>query len=571
MSSTGYEPQYNPSSGLKRRINAKLKFNGSAEHWPTFVVQFKAELLSMGKKCSKALRQQDPYRFLQYTGEDDEISKEDVNTVIHEGRLEEIEDAIAKVELGIVTFVDLHEKLQADLMTHATPRSREVRGIDDMQVNESVRNSLRTEHKAKGIDDLEDDEPLINMGVGSNPEQERKVKIDLSDSKKLLLMLKLLEKKTKRAHKAAMEQQRLQAEYNEICEKIYGTLIACLGITPIKKIKNSQVTEGNGIAAWKALKQEYEQHSGVNLRSLFSKLIMLKMEKRHNRLTSYLYEFNRIIDLLKNMDTDLPEQMLIAILLGGLKDDYTPIINILNAKPDVTLNEVIQQLKIFATSKGFDEHRPVKKQKRNNEQGLSAREIKKSGRSRKMRCYNCGKDHAGGEWKCTHPCKICGKADHTRYNCPQRKKAKQKQDESKKDASNEKANAAISQAIHDLQEEMKALKTASSSSMDFGLMMRCNEETEEETDEESEEESFPNTDAKHGDVPWWMTAEKGRRCVWCMKKTPHLRLCQRCYNPAITYCSDYCAKQDEFEHFQFCTAESQAEWEKRMEKEADFW
>ena len=52
------------------------------------------------------------------------------------------------------------------------------------------------------------------------------------------------------------ERSAMQTEFDEMCEKIYGLLIGCLGSEPIKRIKNDHVLPGDGVSAIKVLDKE---------------------------------------------------------------------------------------------------------------------------------------------------------------------------------------------------------------------------------------------------------------------------------------------------------------------------
>lgn len=231
------------------------------------------------------------------------------------------------------------------------------------------------------------------------------------------------------------EQKQAQAEqivqdYHQISRKVYALLIGSLGEDPIKRIMNAGMVQGNGIGAWNLLCQEYQSNSSVNKRSLFSKLISIKMEGELSKLHDYTYEFRRIKSTLEGMGVKFDEQLLIAILLGGLAPSYRQIVNIMNADASTDLRQCYSKLRTFQETNGVDsqsEHHGLATHSATQSQDQSAQNQNRSAlgppKRRGIRnCFNCNTAHEGGEFKCTQPCRVCGSDNHVRYHCPERKR-----------------------------------------------------------------------------------------------------------------------------------------------------
>lgn len=209
--------------------------------------------------------------------------------------------------------------------------------------------------------------------------------------------------------------------YHQISRHIFSILILSIGEEPLKHLVNAGMVQGDGIGAWKLLCKEYESATSVNQRRLFNELINMKMDGKLAKLADYLYAFKRITSTLKGMRIELPEQLLISILLAGLSTEYEQIINILNSMTDLSLDTCLTQLKTFQATNEID----AKSSSRQQMQGYAASDdasTRSSSRRGMMKCYNCNRTHMGGEFECKEPCRVCGATDHVRYHCPERKR-----------------------------------------------------------------------------------------------------------------------------------------------------
>ena len=217
----------------------------------------------------------------------------------------------------------------------------------------------------------------------------------------------------------------VQQKYNQICRKVYGYLIGCLGTDPIRRIQNQKISPGDGIGAWRVLKDEYQNGSAINAQAMVQKLTQVKMEGKLGTLSAYTYEFNRLITNLREQQVEMPEIVQIGLLLAGLTSEYKHIKNILNTSNELTFVEVCAQLRNFQEANGLDS---AAQQNSNHASGAGYASRDNNGRNHEgmiMECFNCKKRHRGGERACTAPCGVCGEAAHVRYHCPQRKARRQ--------------------------------------------------------------------------------------------------------------------------------------------------
>ena len=231
--------------------------------------------------------------------------------------------------------------------------------------------------------------------------------------------------------------------YHQISRHIFSILILSIGEEPLKYLVNAGMEQGDGIGAWKLLCKEYESATSVNQRRLFNELINMKMEGKLAKLADYLYAFKRITSTLKGMSIELPEQLLISILLAGLSTEYEQIINILNSMADLSLDTCLTQLKTFQATNEID----VKSSSGQLQGYASSNDATRRSSSRRgmMNCFNCNRTHMGGEFECKEPCRVCGATDHVRYHCPERRRRreeKQKRDSRPQPQAQEQGNAA---------------------------------------------------------------------------------------------------------------------------------
>ena len=137
--------------------------------------------------------------------------------------------------------------------------------------------------------------------------------------------------KATKTHKRQDVTTAVQERYNDVCENMYSLLYQYIGAEPIKKLENMKVEEGDGVSAWRTLKDIYQSGSRVNRRALLKQLSSIKMEGKLSKLTDYIYEFNRIKNILEDQNIKMPEDHLVTQLLAGLTEKYGQIRNILLA------------------------------------------------------------------------------------------------------------------------------------------------------------------------------------------------------------------------------------------------
>ena len=254
--------------------------------------------------------------------------------------------------------------------------------------------------------------------------------------------------------------------YHQISRHIFSILILSIGEEPLKHLVNAGMVQGDGIGAWKLLCKEYESATSVNQRRLFNELINMKMEGKLAKLADYLYAFKRITSTLKGMSIELPEQLLISILLAGLSTEYEQIINILNSMTTLSLDTCLTQLKTFQATNEID----VKSSSGQLQGYATSNDATKRSSNRRgmMSCFNCNRTHMGGEFECKEPCRVCKATDHVRYHCPERKRRreeKQGRDSGPQPQARERGNAANADLVQQLS---RLLGAALSTQQDAG-------------------------------------------------------------------------------------------------------
>ena len=153
------------------------------------------------------------------------------------------------------------------------------------------------------------------------------------------------------------------------------------------------------------LDKEYQIGSKTNRRTLIQQLTNLKMGGRLSTLASYTYEFKRISNILASQNTRMPEEVLVTMFLSGLTPAYREVKNILNIAPWASMEQTYEQLRIFQETNGLDRRsRPPRafsvthdRKKAWKGKPWNKTSSRTSISNRKMKCFNCGRFHKGGE------------------------------------------------------------------------------------------------------------------------------------------------------------------------------
>lgn len=363
------------SMNSKSRYTRLEKFNGNADKFPIFCKCFQALLFGLGRDYRRVLQERKPFKNMEYCFYDEESDDE----------------------------------------------AQDSDGSDDGHLDQSRQQKQPEEMK------FEVDQPNLDGVDLSNPDTVGKMlkAMKLQAQEQLRAQEEYLrtqnreDNQRKSQIQSYAQDQDIQERYNDVCEKMYSLLYQYLGTEPIKKLENKQVKEGDGVTAWRTLKEIYQSGSKVNRRALLKQLSSLKMEGKLSKLTDYIYEFNRIKNILEDQEIKMPEDHLVTQLLNGLTEKYEQIRNILDTVEDLTLDETIKRLVVFNENNKLDT-RKTNRSKNNQEQGAGLSAEYKHGHKRKAQCFNCGRDNHQ-ERKCRAPCKICKAKDHTRYGCPIKK------------------------------------------------------------------------------------------------------------------------------------------------------
>ena len=235
---------------------------------------------------------------------------------------------------------------------------------------------------------------------------------------------------------ATKHRDEIQALFNGICEKTARMISSVCSQDVVNTIANRGIHRSDGISAFHAVREIYagSKSKNISLLSLYGKFFRLEMLTQGNNLERYTTKFREFKSTLDLMDQKLPVQLVAAVYLSGLTQKFSRIRESIsdeeNGLRDV--NKIIQRVRAHAELLDFQNERegrtppprppPAPNPITRTNKGLTAG----SRPLGKVKCFNCGALHEGGERKCRKPCKICGSTGHTRYACPERKKGGQK-------------------------------------------------------------------------------------------------------------------------------------------------
>ena len=306
-------------------------------------------------------------------------------------------------------------------------------------------------------DDSEDDEETDNEDDGANmPKLEKdtpattpmKPKVegndphDAEDEKVPERMKSTIEKTRvkKTSKKTSRETQEL---HNRCSDAICNLMSSRMSDKVFRRVTNAGVVEGDGPSLFRTIKELYLTGSRVNLLTMLRRLLFIKQDGKLSSLNSHTYEFNALVGIFMDRKLPIPELILNAVHLEGLTNDYAKIRDDIHDEAlhkEHTIDEIVERTENYAQRKGLNIDGPVKVKKLVTNAsppvlftpngGSSSTKPKMSSNedssdriaSKTLQCFNCGKMHLGGEWKCKAPCKICKSTGHTRYHCPKKKK-----------------------------------------------------------------------------------------------------------------------------------------------------
>ena len=227
------------------------------------------------------------------------------------------------------------------------------------------------------------------------------------------------EKKAKHAHAA-------QLLHDTICEQIHHAIQRSVTDKVHDVMVSHNVVEGDGVALHHRLVEIFQGKGNVSLLALCGELFRLSMTGPLSDLDAYAAEFNELTTTLKDNKQQLGAQLTSAVHLVGLSSQHQCIKDAV-ADDDSGLddvNKIIERVRAHKTLKDHQSNTP-QMPTTSRTAHLANRPEDQRGTAtaeRKLRCFNCRKVHAGGELKCTQPCRICRKKGHTRCSCPDRKR-----------------------------------------------------------------------------------------------------------------------------------------------------
>jgi hypothetical protein len=114
----------------------------------------------------------------------------------------------------------------------------------------------------------------------------------------------------------------------------------------------------DGIGAWRALVQKYERHGVLASVVLFKELMQLEVGARDPDI--YIAKSEDVQRQLAALGTDIPESMMMALLLAKLPQVYDPLLTVLETDDALTYEQAKTRVRAYHSSPqmaGTDEFR----------------------------------------------------------------------------------------------------------------------------------------------------------------------------------------------------------------------
>jgi hypothetical protein len=227
------------------------------------------------------------------------------------------------------------------------------------------------------------------------------------------------ETRTRTAEEAPRDEQRY---------KVWCEIIQCLDRKSVMFLRSHKP---NGMAAWKALVQQFKSSERPRIHATMGKLTSLRMTTGET-ITEYLTRAEDLQIDLRDVGEHVSDSMFEAMVLKGLPHEFEGIITVLNHGEKKQYEQMKQELINFSNTRLGDTRHVG---------GLY------SGGKNTPKCFGCGKmghrqaDCRGGQRaqgqggngqgyggngqgarKETRSCNFCGKVGHLEKDCRQKKK-----------------------------------------------------------------------------------------------------------------------------------------------------
>ena len=122
------------------------------------------------------------------------------------------------------------------------------------------------------------------------------------------------------------EKRRLQVQrlYNHLCEKIYHVIIERVNDDVLTKLLNKGLVQGDGVSAYKLLKELYEIGGDARMMTNFLEFINLT-ETSEGSLTKYTYRFTQLLAHLDLQEAPVPDSLAMCLAINGLQPRHGPL------------------------------------------------------------------------------------------------------------------------------------------------------------------------------------------------------------------------------------------------------
>ncbi|XP_063727203.1 uncharacterized protein LOC134854777 [Symsagittifera roscoffensis] len=199
--------------------------------------------------------------------------------------------------------------------------------------------------------------------------------------------------------------------------QVWCELVLCLDRQSISFVQSHKP---NGVAAWKALVQQYRNLERHRIQKLMTRLTGIKKESNEAK-TNYLMRAEEMQMDLHEVGGHMSDAMIKAIVQKGLPREYDNIVTLLNHGEEKEYQAVKLDLVSFANNRSGGENKPkCSNCKRSDHTNADCRQAKEPS----IKCYNCGKQgHMAKECRSTKQNpkrRHCNKMGHTDDKCWQK-------------------------------------------------------------------------------------------------------------------------------------------------------